>query len=295
MFYSLNTRSKYLLFLAIALLVPYLFRSTYIWDAYWGDYYEGNSGVGLDTISFLLIFASLIARSEYVHRSLLSLSGIWAIANLVPRRFDDWFYGSFTELFSTLLYIGGLVALGFVLAAEKAFVNFQIGSYFRRIGNSQHKIFSIIWAVLTVIAALFSSWVSLLARGEITLNSLVRVLAVFISVVAIFDFIHRFFEEKSHAILSVVRQLNDFSLNSYLTRRISSWIYGLLHTVILLGTLYAVPYFLSSTLPSWILIFAFPVVAPLAIVVAYLVIMIIRLVFEYSNALVHVAENTYKR
>jgi hypothetical protein len=48
-------------------------------------------------------------------------------------------------------------------------------------------------------------------------------------------------------------------------------------------------------LPSWILIFAFPIVAPLAIVVAFLVIMIIRLVFEYSNALVHVAENTYKR
>jgi len=148
---------------------------------------------------------------------------------------------------------------------------------------------------LTVIAALLSSWVSLLYNGQITLNSVVKVLAVFISVVAIFDFIHRFFEEKSHAIMSVVRQLNDFSLNSYLTRRISSWIYGLLHTAVLLGALYAVPTILSSSLPNWILIFAFPVVAPLAIVVAYLFIMIIRLVFEYSNALVHVAENTSKR
>ena len=295
MFYSLNTRSKYLLFLAIALLVPYLFRSSYLWDSYYEEYYEGNNTAGLNTISFILIFASLIARSEYVHRSLLALSGIWAIANLVPRRFDDWFYGSFMELFTILLYIGGLVALSFVLVAEKAFINFQIGSYFSRIGNSQHKIFTIIWAVLSVIAALFSSWASLLSSGEITLNSVVKVFAVFISVVAIFDFIHRFFEEKSHVILGVVRQLNDFSLNSYLTRRISSWIYGLLHTVILLGTLYAVPVFMSSTFPTWILIFAFPVVAPLAIVVAYLFIMIIRLIFEYSNALVHVAENTYKR
>jgi hypothetical protein len=295
MFYSLNTRSKYLLFLTIALLVPYLFRSSYLWDSYYEEYYEGNNSAGLNTISFILIFASLIARSEYVHRSLLALSGIWAIANFVPRRFDDWFYGSFTELFTILLYIGGLVALSFVLVAEKAFINFQIGSYFFRIGNSQHKIFTIIWAVLTVIATLFSSWASLLSSGEITLNSVVKVFAVFISVVAIFDFIHRFFEEKSHAILGVVRQLNDFSLNSYLTRRISSWIYGLIHTVVLLGTLYAVPVLLSSTFPTWILIFAFPVVAPLAIVVAYLFIMIIRLVFEYSNALVHVAENTSKR
>jgi hypothetical protein len=295
MFYNLNTRSKYLLFLAIALLVPYLFRSTYLWDSYWEEYYEGSATFGLNSISFILIFASLIARSEYVHRSLLSLSGIWAIANFVPRYVDDWFYASFTELFSILLYIGGLVALGFVLVAEKAFINYQFGSYFTRIGNSQHKIFTIIWLILTVIGAFFSSWLSFIYNSQVSLNSLVKLVAVFISVVAIFDFIHRFFEEKSHAILSVVQQLNDFSLNSYLTRRISSWIYGLVHTVILLGALYAVPYFLSTSFSTWGVILGFPVIAPLAIVVAYLFIMIIRLVFEYSNALVHVAENTSKR
>jgi hypothetical protein len=70
---------------------------------------------------------------------------------------------------------------------------------------------------------------------------------------------------------------------------------GLLHTLILLGSLYLVPYFLSTTYSTWGLILGFPVLAPLAIVGAYFLIMIIRLVFEYSNALVHVAENTYKR
>ena len=294
MFYNLNMRSKYLLFLAIALLVPYLFRSSYLWDSYYDEYYEGNNTAGLNTISFILIFASLIARSEYVHRSLLALSGIWAIANFIPMNFDDWLYAG-TGLFSILLYIGGLVVLGIVLVKEKSFIDFQIVSYFTRIGNSQHKIFTIIWAVLTVLAALLSSWVNLLYSGEITLNSVVKVLAVFISVVAIFDFIHRFFEENSTAIFSFLKQLNDFSLNTYLTRRISSWTYGLIHTVVLLGALYAVPALLSSTFPNWFLILAFPVVAPLAIGVAYLFIMIIRLVFEYSNALVHVAENTYKR
>jgi hypothetical protein len=294
MFYNLNTRSKYLLFLAITLLVPYLFRSSYLWDSYWEEYYESSS-TGLGTISFLLIFASLIARSEYVHRSLLSLAGIWAIANFVPVRFDDWFYASFSDLLSVLLYIGGLVALGFVLVSEKAFINYQFGSYFARIGKSQHKIFTIIWVILTVVVALFSSWLSYIYSYEVSLNSLVKIPAVFISVVAIFDFIHRFFEENSTAIFSFVKQLNDFSLNTYLTRRISSWTYGLIHTLVLLIALYLVPTFLSSSFPSWILIFAFPVVAPLAIVAAYLLLMIIRLVFEYSNALVHIAENTYKR
>jgi len=180
MFYNLNTRSKYLLFLAIALLVPYLFRSSYLWDSYYEEYYEGNSTAGLNTISFILIFASLIARSEYVHRSILALSGIWAIANFIPVTFDDWFYANFSDLFAILLYIGGLAVLGIVLVKEKSLIDFQIVSYVTRIGNSQHKIFTIIWAVLTVIAALLSSWVSLLYNGQITLNSVVKVLAVFI-------------------------------------------------------------------------------------------------------------------
>ena len=295
MFYNLNTRSKYLLFLAIALLVPYLFRSGFYYDSYWDEYYFGGSAVGLGTVSFLFIFAALIARSEYVHRSLLALSGVWAIANFIPVRFSEWSDGNFESLIAVLLYVGGLVALGSVLNAEKAFINFQFGSYFARIASSQHKVFSAVWAVLSIVAALFFSWVTYAFNSDASLNNVVKILAVFITVVAVFDFIHRFFDQKSTAILSFVGQLNDFSLNSYLTRRISSWIYGLLHTVILLGALYLVPYLLSNTFTTWGLLIGFPVLAPLAIAGAYLFIMIIRLVFEYSNALVHVAENTSKR
>ena len=296
MFYNLNVRSKYLLMLTIILLVPYLFRSTttYIYDEEWGDYYESTSR-GVWAISFMLIFAALIARSEYVHRSLLALSGVWAIANFIPATFSEWNNGNFETFLAVLLYVGGLVTLAIVLNAEKTFINFQFSAYFARIVSSQHKVFSAIWAVLTVLAALFFAWATYIYNSEASLSSVVTVLAVLISVVAVFDFIHRFFDEKSIAILSVVKQLNDFSLNTYLTRRISSWIYGLVHTLILLGSLYLVPYFLSNTYSTWGLIIGFPVLAPLAIASAYFFIMIIRLVFEYSNALVHVAENTSKR
>lgn len=295
MFYNLNVRSKYLLLLTIVLLVPYLFRSPYFYDSYYDGYYASGSGGGLGAISFILIFAALIARSEYVHRSLLALSGVWAIANFIPVQFNEWSDGNFESLFAVLLYVGGLVTLGTVLKAEKTFVNSQFTTYFTRIIGSRNKVFSAVWAVLTVLAALFFAWTSYLFNSEASLNSVTRVLAVFISVIAVFDFIHRFFEEKSIAILSVVKQLNDFSLNSYLTRRISSWIYGLLHTFILLASLYLVPYFLANTFSTWGLILGFPVLAPLAIAGAYLFIMIIRLVFEYSNALVHIAENTTRR
>jgi hypothetical protein len=293
MFYNLNTRSKYLLFLAIALLVPYLFRSSYRWDSYFEEYYAGSS-TGLGTISFMLIFASLIARSEYVHRSLLSLSGIWAIANFVPMQFNQWVDG-IEGILAFLLYVGGLVVLGIVLSKEKAFINFQFSSYFARIVSSQHKIFSIVWAVLTVLGAFLFSLLAYASNSTASLNNVIKILAVFITVAAIFDFIHRFFEENSTAIFSFVKQLNDFSLNTYLTRRISSWTYGLIHTLVLLGALYLVPTTLSSYFSTLGLILGFPILAPFAIVAAYLFLMIIRLVFEYSNALVHVAENTSKR
>ena len=279
--------------LTIVLLVPYLFRSTYVFDDYYEEYIETSGS--LFAISFMLIFAALIARSEYVHRSLLALSGVWAIANFIPVRFSEWSNGNFESLLAVLLYAGGLVTLAIVLNAEKTFINFQFGAYFARIVSSKHKVFSAIWAVLTVLAALFFAWATYTYNSESSLSSVITVLAVFITVVAVFDFIHRFFDEKSNAILSVVKQLNDFSLNTYLTRRISSWIYGLVHTLILLGSLYLVPYFLSNTYSTWGLIIGFPVLAPLAIASAYFFIMIIRLVFEYSNALVHVAENTSKR
>jgi hypothetical protein len=295
MFYNLNVRSKYLLMLTIILLVPYLFRTTYIYDSYYGEYYRGTSGGGLGTISFILIFAALIARSQYVHRSLLALSGVWAIANFIPVRFSEWTEGNFESILAVLLYVGGLVTLGAVLNAEKAFGNSQFTAYMNRIISSQNKVFSAVWAVLTVLAALFFAWVTYSYNSEASLNSVIEVFAVFITVVALFDFIHRFIDEKSIAILSVVKQLNDFSLNSYLTRRISSWIYGLLHTYILLGSFYLVPYLLSNSFSTWGLILGFPVLAPLAIASAYLIIMIIRLVFEYSNALIHIAENTSKQ
>ncbi|MCX6442727.1 MAG: DUF4282 domain-containing protein [Actinobacteria bacterium] len=294
MFYNLNVRSKYLLMLTIILLVPYLFRTATSFDSYYG-YYGVRSGGGLSAISFIFIFAALIARSEYVHRSLLALSGVWAIANFIPVRFSEWSNGNFESLFAVLLYVGGLVTLGAVLNAEKAFGNSQFTAYFNRIVRSQNKVFSAVWAVLTALAALFFAWATYTYNSEASLNSVIKVLAVFITVVAVFDFIHRFFDEKSNAIFSFVKQLDDFSLNSYLTRRISSWIYGFIHTYILLGSLYLVPYFLSNTFSTWGLILGFPVLAPLAIAVAYLFIMIIRLVFEYSNALVHIAENTSKQ
>lgn len=293
MFHIANKSHKYLLLLSMALLVPYSFRVTVFYDAYWGDF--TSNAEFIDTLAFILVFGALIARSEYVQRALLALASIWGIANFIPRDFNSWSDGNFENFLTVLLYIGGFAILATILIQEKVLTHFQIAEYINRVANSRHRIFSFIWVVLTALAGLVYAWYTFDSEPETTAYSVALTIAVFVTVVSIFDFIHRFFEENDDAIAHFVDLLNDFSLNTYLTRRISSWMYALIHTASLVTATYLVPQLLSQYDSSpWLLIVGFPIIAPITWVGTYLFIMLIRLIFEYSNALIHVAENTSK-
>lgn len=294
MFHITNVKSKYFLLLAMFLMVPYLFRVTLVWDSYWEDYYY-SSNTGIDTIAYLFVFGALIARSTYVQKSLLGLASLWALTNFIPYSFNSWDNGNFESFLAIILYVAGTVILGKVALDEGALINFQLESFVARIQSSTHKIFSIVWAIVTALASIAAAWSQYNSYGEVNFYTLISTLAVFITSVAVFDFIHRFFEEHREALTKFTSTLNDFSLNAYMTRKISSVLYGLIHTFVLVGTVYAIPLAISDMDSSfWLLLFGFPLGLPVALFGAYLVIMLVRLVFEYTNALIHVAENTSK-
>jgi hypothetical protein len=275
-------------------MVPYLFRITLIYDSYWGDYYP-SSNTGIDTISYLFIFAALIARSSYVQKSLIGLASIWAITNFIPYTFTEWNNGNFESFFAIILYVAAATILGKVALDEGALVNFQLESFVSRIQNSSHKIFSIVWVIVTAIASIAAAWVQFNSYGEVNFYTLITTLAVFLTTIAVFDFVHRFFEEHRDALAKFGATLNDFSLNVYMTRKISSVFYGILHTFLLVGVVYGLPITITDMSSQfWVLLFGFPLLLPVALLFAYLIIMLIRLVFEYTNALIHVAENTKK-
>lgn len=278
----------------MVLMVPYLFRTTQLWDSYWEEYYFASNS-GIDTIAYLFIFGALIARSTYVQKSLLGLASVWAITNFIPYTFDEWNNGNFESFLAIILYAAGTVLLGKVTFEEGALINFQLESFVLRIQGSAHKLFSIIWVAITAIASVAAAWFQFDSYGEVNLYTLISTLAVFLTSVAIFDFIHRFFEENRESLAKFTSSLNDFSLNTYMTRRISSVLYGLFHTFILVGTVYILPTTITGfDSQFWFLLLGFPLLLPVALLGAYLIIMLVRLVFEYTNALIHVAENTSK-
>jgi hypothetical protein len=97
--------------------------------------------------------------------------------------------------------------------------------------------------------------------------------------------------------------LSDFSLRTYLTRKISSALYGLTYVLItaVVGigvpvygyqSLYLRDYFTGIGFLGPIAVF--PIAVLVAIVIWFLVVLLIRLTYEFTNAIIHIAENTTK-
>ena len=108
--------------------------------------------------------------------------------------------------------------------------------------------------------------------------------------------IHKFVTSHIADIRDVAQKLNDFSLNSYMTRKLSSWIYAFLYFGLILAVGFGIPSALSTQIgidyAPWILLFGYPISMVVGALFAYLILLLLRLVFEYSNALIHVAQNT---
>jgi hypothetical protein len=97
--------------------------------------------------------------------------------------------------------------------------------------------------------------------------------------------------------------LSDFSLKTYLTRKISSALYGLTYVTISVAVGLGVPVFAYDYLLLRDLftgigflgpIVFFPVGVLVAFVVWFILILIVRLTYEFANAIIHIAENTAK-
>lgn len=95
--------------------------------------------------------------------------------------------------------------------------------------------------------------------------------------------------------------LSDFSLKTYLTRKISSALYGLTYVLVtaIVGigvpvygyqSLYLRDYFTGIGFLGPIAVF--PIAVLVAIVIWFLVVLLIRLTYEFANAIIHIAENT---
>jgi len=127
-------------------------------------------------------------------------------------------------------------------------------------------------------------WLIVLGVFQIALKLLILVLGLLASLWAWISW--------QSDIKTVLGHMKDFKLSEYLTRKVASYLYTFYFIFIIGLAAVGIPIFASTTYGINQDYAAFPMVALAGVVVAFLVILAIRLVFELAVAIIHIAENT---
>jgi hypothetical protein len=116
-------------------------------------------------------------------------------------------------------------------------------------------------------------------------------------------FLHPVLTKWIEVALNWNRELRDFTFKTYLTRRIASALYGFTYIFFAGGIglvlpVYSYEYFNIADYLTGVgflgPIFVFPLGVALGLLVWFLVMLVIRLTYEFTNAIIHIAENTSK-
>jgi len=127
-------------------------------------------------------------------------------------------------------------------------------------------------------------WLIVLGVFQIALKLLILVLGLLASLWAWISW--------QSDIKTVLGHMKDFKLSEYLTRKVASYLYTFYFIFIIGLAAVGIPIFASTTYGINQDYAAFPMVALAGVVVTFLVILVIRLVFELAVAIIHIAENT---
>ncbi len=296
MFHISNIKNRNIVFFSLALIVAYGFQTTMLWDSYWGEWYESSPQME-NLYAFGFIFLCVISRALYVQRAFMALASVWLVANFIPTNFQYWTQGGFNEFLVTALYLAGAFLFIRFGLAENGLIHQQLPLVISRFQNAGNRVFGLAWmgasALLSVIIGIVnfqSMWGNIVHR---LLHMAGNSLTVFISSYILFVFI----DDYRDTFKNMAANLNDFSLNTYLTRTISSWLYAVIHFCTVASIGIAVPLALNAAGfdglgKTLMFVLGFIPFLIFMVVIAYLVLMLIRLVFEYSNALIHIAQNT---
>ena len=93
-------------------------------------------------------------------------------------------------------------------------------------------------------------------------------------------------------IQAVLGHMKDFRLSEYLTRKVASYLYTFYFIFIIGLAAVGIPIYASTTYGINQDYAAFPMVALAGVIITFLVLLVIRLVFELAVAVIHIAENT---
>lgn len=325
MYELIEKHSKYVIFPILAVFsAAILFHQNGYVGSGWDQISLGNFNLsGYFILIYLcLFFAAFVKKSEQ-RNVLVILGAILATYAGLPwtsRIFE--YRGDFYRLTNTdywhilVLTLLTLFVSIFLVIAGWETRNIAI-SYVKRFIEAtykgKHKVLSVamVLAVLVLIAVLLKEiWESLFLNydslGDYLYSEfLLLVQNVSISLAAFigFAFLHPVLTKWIEIALNWNSELRDFSFKTYLTRRIASALYGFTYVFLAGGIglvlpVYAYEYFGFSDFLSGIgflgPILVFPLGVAIGLVAWFFVMLVIRLTYEFTNAIIHIAENTSK-
>lgn len=274
-------------------------------------------------VAFLSLFYAMATSDLKIRMKLLSIASfplIWAAfpyslrafkVNIVT--FDDF-------VLTALLIIMGITSIWLAASTVSNGVKSIKELYIQAI-KGEHKVTSLILAIIPfcITAALLNTYIRILLpsysgmpKGSDYTYSCITdgllVIALIVVSLLIVAYLRPYFDNLSTHISNWLTYLRDFSIETYITRKISGWIYQVSY-VVLAGCAAYIPMYLNTDFLDSIIagefvigklgilipLFTFPFYLLVAAVIWFLAMAVVRLVFEFSNAVIHIAQNTSKK
>ncbi len=325
MYELIDKYSRYIIFPILAILsASILFHQNGFisngWDAVELGDYNLSGFLALTYVS--LLFAAFVKISEK-RNVLIIFSALPAIYSGLPwtnRIFE--FRGDFYRVTNTdywhiltLTLLTLFASIYLVIAAweTRTLAHSYIKRFIESIYRGNHKILAIAMfiPVLILLAILLKQlWESLFLDYEVLGDYLYSEFlllfqntSIFLIAFVGFAFLNPVLTNWIDIALKWTRELGDFSFKTYLTRRIASALYAFTYILLagLIGLIipvYSYEYFNFSEYLTGVgflgPMFIFPLGVLIALLTWFLVMLIIRLTYEFTNAIIHIAENTSK-
>ena len=325
MYELIEKHSKYVIFPILAILsASILFHE----NGYIGRGYDqislGNFSLsGYFVLIYLsLFFAAFVKKSEQ-RNVLVILGAILATYAGLPwtnRIFE--FRGEFYRITNTdywhilVLTLLTLFACIFLVIAawetRSLAINY-VKRFIEAIYKGNHKVLTIVMvlSLLVLVAVLLKEvWESMFLDYEVLGDYLysevllfVQNISIFVAAFIGFAFLHPVLTKWIDIALKWNSELRDFSFKTYLTRRIATALYGFTYVFLAGGVglvlpVYAYDYFSFAEVLTGVgflgPIFVFPLGVAIGLVAWFLIMLVIRLTYEFTNAIIHIAENTSK-
>jgi hypothetical protein len=273
-------------------------------------------------VAYLSLFFAMATPNLNIRRKLISIASlplIWASLPYSLRAFKVKIVTFDDFVLTALLIIMGITFSWLAISTVARGVNSVKDLYVQAV-KGEHKVTSFVLAIIPfcVTAALLNTYIPILLpsysdlpKGSDYNYSCITdgllVIALIVASLLVVAYLRPYFDNLSTHISNWLTYLRDFSIETYITRKISALIYRISY-VVLAGCAAYVPIyqntgFLDSIIAGEFIIgklgvliplFTFPISLLVAGVTWFLAMAVVRLLFEFSNAIIHIAQNTTK-